>query len=605
MKNIKHNLIYILVLVMTILVIPSFSSFAFVGGGGTGGGGVGFGGGYDGGYSGINGSFVSGGLTTAASSGFPGGTEISCPGCGTTSGGSSTVVYPVCTSSCCGSSCPTPTPTPCPTPTPTLYVDLVANPSSGKAPLEDVDLTADVSGSATGVIKYQFDCTDNGTWDITEYNSYDPYTTYDLCDYYSGGTYTARVRVQRAGLTAEDTTQIVVDERTLSVDLVADPSSGDSPLRDVDLIADVSGSATGSIVYKFDCTNDGSWEGTYTSSSEPYTAYELCDYNSEGTYTARVLVQRDGLTAEDTTKIKVYDDNNHNPTADAGPDKDVCEGQSVMLDGSGYDSDGNYIHYRWSCETGSLSDYNIARPYFYAPQVSVNVSYYCTLTVTDDDGLTASDRMYVNIKNDCNGSSSFLTLSKTAKNQTKGDTIWMESVSSNPSDIIQFRITVTNTGTTTARNVIVRDTLPSNLSYWGGLNIDGTPSSGAILTGVNIGDLYAGQTKTIIFDTKLSPTESFGFGETSLTNTVSATGDNISQVNDTAIVRVSKSQVAGAVTEINTGMNPWIFSILISTILTVLFMLFSIFNRYLIPRNKTWRKIMDKVSLLKLYIFSN
>jgi uncharacterized repeat protein (TIGR01451 family) len=317
------------------------------------------------------------------------------------------------------------------------------------------------------------------------------------------------------------------------------------------------------------------------------------------------MVQRNGLTAEDTTKIKVYD-NNNNPTADAGPDKEICEGQSAILDGSGYDSDGGYIHYRWSCETGSLSDYNIARPYFYAPQVSVNVSYSCTLTVTDDDGLTASDRMYVNIKNDCNGSSSFLTLAKTAKNQTKGDTIWMESVSSNPSDIIQFRITVTNTGTTTARNVIVRDTLPSNLSYWGGLNIDGIANGGAILTGINVGDLYVGQTKTIIFDTKLSPTESFGYGVTTLTNTVSSIGDNISQVNDTAVVTITKTQVAGAVTEINTGiMSPWMFTILITTILTILFMLFSTFNRYLIPRNKTWRKIMDKVSLLKLYIFSN
>ncbi|MCG2696389.1 MAG: hypothetical protein L6257_03060, partial [Candidatus Portnoybacteria bacterium] len=48
---------------------------------------------------------------------------------------------------------------------PTLSVNLTAYPSSGTAPLYDVDLDADVSGTATGNIIYQFDCTNNGTWE--------------------------------------------------------------------------------------------------------------------------------------------------------------------------------------------------------------------------------------------------------------------------------------------------------------------------------------------------------------------------------------------------------------------------------------------------------
>ena len=297
--------------------------------------------------------------------------------------------------------------------------------------------------------------------------------------------------------------------------------------------------------------------------------------------------------------------NNH-PVAEAGVDKEVYEGDSVMIEGSGHDPNEDWVTYRWSCETGSLSNYNIAKPYFYAPQVAVSVRYYCNLIVTDKDGLTASDRMYIMIK-DKNSSafSSSLSIAKTGKNLTKGDTIWSETIVSSPSDIVQFRITVTNTGTTTTRNVIVRDILPSNLSYWGGLNIDGIANGGAILTGANIGDLYAGQTKTVIFDAKLSPAESFNYGVTTLSNSATANGDNISQVNDTATVSISRGQVAGAVTEIDTGINPWLTTVVVSTLITILLMILSMFNRYLIPRNRTWRKIMDKVSMFKLYMFSN
>ena len=191
---------------------------------------------------------------------------------------------------------------------PTLFAMFYASPSLGFAPLNDVDLIADVSGTATGDITYRFDCESNGSWERVVTTDSTSYTAIDLCDYPDSGDYAATVKAERGSLSAQGEIAIVVQEPlTLFIDLTADPSSGEAPLNNVDLIADVAGSATGDITYKFDCTNNGSWEKTITISSDPYTAIDLCDYPSSGIYTAKVLVEREGLTAEDTTEISVQE----------------------------------------------------------------------------------------------------------------------------------------------------------------------------------------------------------------------------------------------------------------------------------------------------------
>jgi len=191
---------------------------------------------------------------------------------------------------------------------PTLFVDLTADPSSGEAPLNDVDLIANVSGTATGDITYRFDCTNNGSFEKTITTSSDPYTAEDLCDYPDPGTYIAKVRAERQGLTAEDTTEIFVEEiPTLHLSITATPSSGHAPLNDVDLTADVSGTATGDITYRFDCTNNGTWERTQTTSSTSYTAIDLCDYSSPGVYAVKISAEREGLIIQGTINVVVGD----------------------------------------------------------------------------------------------------------------------------------------------------------------------------------------------------------------------------------------------------------------------------------------------------------
>jgi surface antigen len=86
------------------------------------------------------------------------------------------------------------------------------------------------------------------------------------------------------------------------------------------------------------------------------------------------------------------------PIASAGPDKEVFEGQSVILEGSGSDPDGDSITFRWSCKGGTLSNSSIAQPTYTAPMVSRDTTYTCTLTVTDNKGASAKDDMVVRVK---------------------------------------------------------------------------------------------------------------------------------------------------------------------------------------------------------------
>lgn len=114
---------------------------------------------------------------------------------------------------------------------------------------------------------------------------------------------------------------------SLSVDLSAVPSSG-SVNTLFDLVATVSGTMTGNISYKFDCTNNGTWELEVNNQTQnPYTALDLCQYASPSTYTAKVFVQRGVGTAEDTQSIVVSSNSiptTTNRSVDAPNSVDYC-----------------------------------------------------------------------------------------------------------------------------------------------------------------------------------------------------------------------------------------------------------------------------------------
>lgn len=94
---------------------------------------------------------------------------------------------------------------------------------------------------------------------------------------------------------------------------------------------------------------------------------------------------------------------NHAPTANAGADQEVTEGETVNLSGSGTDPDSDPLTYSW-VQTGGTplvtppTGATTVTPFFTAPQVTADSTLTFTLTVNDGHGGTANDTVSVLVK---------------------------------------------------------------------------------------------------------------------------------------------------------------------------------------------------------------
>ena len=109
-----------------------------------------------------------------------------------------------------------------------------------------------------------------------------------------------------------------------------------------------------------------------------------------------VVTDNEGATAAATTQVTI----NQPPIANAGGNQNVNEGAPVALNGSGSgDADGT-ISYAWTQTSGTavtLQNANTATPTFTAPHRAGTLMF--VLTVTDNDGATASASAVVNVVN--------------------------------------------------------------------------------------------------------------------------------------------------------------------------------------------------------------
>ena len=91
---------------------------------------------------------------------------------------------------------------------------------------------------------------------------------------------------------------------------------------------------------------------------------------------------------------------NQPPSAQAGPDQTVEQGTSVAL-GGGSDPDATVASYRWEQIAGppvALSNKRQASASFVAPEVDERVALTFRLTVTDNEGATASDEVAITVR---------------------------------------------------------------------------------------------------------------------------------------------------------------------------------------------------------------
>jgi uncharacterized repeat protein (TIGR01451 family) len=151
-----------------------------------------------------------------------------------------------------------------------------------------------------------------------------------------------------------------------------------------------------------------------------------------------------------------------------------------------------------------------------------------TADASNTDAVSDNATVNVNRTTNCGGTVS-LTINKVARNVTQNQTTYTESVSANPGDTIQFQIQVTPNGA--VNNVVVTDTLPSNMSL----------SSGSLTN--TLGNISSAQTVTL--NAVVASESNFSCGSTTLTNTASATASNANTVSDNANVVVTRSSNCG------------------------------------------------------------
>jgi hypothetical protein len=157
--------------------------------------------------------------------------------------------------------------------------------------------------------------------------------------------------------------------------------------------------------------NDGtisSYRWTYVSGPATYnivsanSATTVVNTLVEGVYRFRLTVtDNDGATATSDVTVTVNAAVvNQPPTASAGPNQTiVLPTNSVTVNGAGMDNDGSIVGYQWTWLTGP-THYSITDPNSASTSITdlEEGTYTFRLTVTDDDGATATSHIAITVE---------------------------------------------------------------------------------------------------------------------------------------------------------------------------------------------------------------
>lgn len=91
-----------------------------------------------------------------------------------------------------------------------------------------------------------------------------------------------------------------------------------------------------------------------------------------------------------------------------------------------------------------------------------------------------------------------ISITKQVKNNNRGGS-YTSSVNANVNDRVNFKITVSNTGDATLKNVVMTDSIPSGLRFDDSVSGDGTPTINGNTFTVNFGSISSGSSKTVEF----------------------------------------------------------------------------------------------------------
>lgn len=267
---------------------------------------------------------------------------------------------------------------------------------------EGTVIPVDGSGSLddTAIALYEWDCEDDGTFDVSSTASGAG------CTYGDNGTYTVRLRVtDGAGASDEDTTSVTVNNvaPTVTAPIVSPEPSVEA------------GAATASAGFSDLGTSDGPFTCTvdYGDGTGPVAGTVVgltCNgpahvYADNGSYTVSASVtDKDGGTGSGPGAL--HQVLNVPPVPDAGADQTVYRHDTVTVSGSWTDPAGaadNPYAWWWDLDGDGVSDTSGSGVYgdtiVATTSFALEGDYTLTFSVTDKDGGAGSDSLVVEVLN--------------------------------------------------------------------------------------------------------------------------------------------------------------------------------------------------------------
>ena len=138
------------------------------------------------------------------------------------------------------------------------------------------------------------------------------------------------------------------------------------------------------------------------------------------------------------------------------------------------------------------------------------------------------------------GAISGLSLSFVAKTDATSSQ-WQKTIQVNQNSTAYFMVSLVNNGTSAIDNLNISANIPGQITSVGNLMINGTATSGDIISGINIGSLTPGTTKTIAFEGKTQ-----GFSMQASTSAVVIANSNGASQSDSLAINFNPSSVAAA-----------------------------------------------------------
>ncbi|WP_455393287.1 PKD domain-containing protein [[Eubacterium] cellulosolvens] len=238
------------------------------------------------------------------------------------------------------------------------------------------------------IVSYSWDFGDQGNMGKDTSTETNPKYTYDF-----PGVYTVTLMViDDKKSNATDTLTVTVKNRKPIVNICGDITANVSEIIDFTILANDIDGYMKKFAWDFNGDNKVDWQ---SASMIPTTHF----YEAPGVYNAKLTVTDDyGEITTATKKITIVQPANAPPLASAGINQSVRAGQ-VMLKGSGFDGDGTIQKYEWDFNDDEVFDWSSMHAGVAYHEYTDEGDYQATLRVTDDLGLTATDKVTIKVNN--------------------------------------------------------------------------------------------------------------------------------------------------------------------------------------------------------------